>query len=189
PIQARAAYPATGAFQTDSSLELSNDQGWEAGSMRAHAAQHDVLGHAGGTRFAAPASAPNTDPAAFGADSLVTDATGKGTMDKVIAVATSTGHGISIGAGIVRIARYETVARAESDGLQGGGTASTVTEGVTVNSMSAVLDQNGLHAAGAGLTPEQRAAVDDTIKALRASGLDVRVAAASGGPDRGTPAF
>jgi len=158
--------------------------------MRAHAGEHDVLGHAAGTRFAAPAAPPNTDPAAFGADSLVADATGRATADKIVGRATSTGHGVSIGGGVVRVGRYESVAEASSDGATGAGHAGTVAEGVTVNGINAVLDQSGLHAAGADLTPAERAALDNQITAaLKQNGLDIRVASASGGPDAGTPAL
>src|SRR5438128_2646695 len=79
--------------------------------------------------------------------------------------AASTGHGVSIGGGVVRIGRYESVAEASSDGVTGAGHAGTVVEGATVNGINAVLDPSGLHAAGADLTPAERAALDNQITA------------------------
>lgn len=180
PIEARAAFPPSGQVGSDASLSAADAEGVRGGTMRAHAEQH--AGSASATASdVAPAGESATAP--FRAQSIVTDAR-TGTLDgRLTAVGLSSGSGISIAGGVVRIGRYESRAEASSDGKQGGGKASTVTAGVMVGDVEAVLDESGVHPLGGGDALKQVL----MNQALAEAGVQVAVAPSSGGPERGSP--
>ncbi|MHB8669119.1 MAG: hypothetical protein ACYDAD_00915 [Acidimicrobiales bacterium] len=129
------------------------------------------------------------DDAVVRAESLATDSDALYRGGRLSAQATSTGRGVSIAGGLVRIGRYRSVSDASSDGVRGKGKGQTVVSEVSVAGRRATLDGTGLHLSGSGGGGSTAAMQHQLDQALGVAGVEVALGPSRGGADRATPAL